>query len=76
MKLTSCTEQGCDTGDWLFLRGSATLHLIELHWLLIEARIMYKVCTQTYIALKMNQPTYLAEKLTPLKIDCLSLDQD
>ena len=53
-----------------------TPNLIELHWLLIEARIMYKVCIQTYIALKMNQPTYLAEKMTPSRNRLLSLGQE
>ena len=42
-----------------------TPHLIELHWLPIKARILFKVCTLTHIALKTNKPTYLAEKLIP-----------
>ena len=46
------------------LREHITPTLIELHWLPIKARIVYKICVLTYIALNKDKPKYLREKLT------------
>ena len=37
--------------------------LIELHWLPIKARIIFKICALTYQALKTQEPRYLKKKL-------------
>ena len=44
-------------------RERITPVLFELHWLPIKARIIYKICVLTYIALTSGKPTYLADKL-------------
>ena len=45
-------------------RERITPILIELHWLLIKARMIYKICLLTYVALNKDKPKYLREKLT------------
>ena len=37
--------------------------LIDLHWLPVKARIMYKICVLTYQALKTGKPEYLKTML-------------
>ena len=37
--------------------------LIDLHWLPIKARIVFKICVLTYIALNTGKPAYLRNKL-------------
>ena len=37
--------------------------LIDLHWLPIKARIVFKICVLTYIALNTCKPAYLRNKL-------------
>ena len=37
--------------------------LMDLHWLPIKARIMFKICVLSYLALKTNEPAYLRMKL-------------
>ena len=44
-------------------RERITPVLFELHWLPIKARIIYKICVLTYIALTSGKPAYLADKL-------------
>ena len=44
-------------------RERITPILIDLHWLPIKARIEYKICVLTYVALKTNEPDYLRKKL-------------
>ena len=44
-------------------RERITPTLIELHWLPIKARIIYKICVLTYIALNKEKPKYMREKL-------------
>jgi len=40
--------------------ASTRLFLQQLHWLPVEARIMYKVCTLTYCGFNGRAPQYLA----------------
>ena len=42
---------------------SITPVLIDLHWLPIKSRIVYKICVLTFLALKTSQPGYLERKL-------------
>ena len=49
------------TGRTLLDRITPTL--IELHWLPIKARIIFKICVLTYLALKTHNPRYLWRKL-------------
>ena len=42
-------------------RVPTTSSLIELHWLLLKARIEFKICFITFKALKFNQPSYIRE---------------
>ena len=44
-------------------RDRITPILIDLHWLPLKARIEYKICVLTFLALKTNEPGYLKEKL-------------
>ena len=44
-------------------RERITTTLIELHWLPIKARIVYKICVLTFQAKKLGKPTYLNELL-------------
>ena len=44
-------------------RERITPVLIELHWLPIKARIIYKIGVLTYVALTSGKPTYLCDKL-------------
>ena len=37
--------------------------LIELHWLPIKARIVYKLCVLTYQAVKFRKPMYMRDLL-------------
>ena len=43
--------------------------LIELHWLPIKARIIYKICTLTYQVLKCGEPKYLKDHLHDFYVD-------
>ena len=45
-------------------RERITPILIELHWLPIKARIEFKLCMLTFLALKTNEPGYLRKKCT------------
>ena len=47
-------------------RERITPVLIDLHWLLIKARIMFKICVLIYIALSTGKPAYLRNKLSKL----------
>ena len=47
------------------LREKITPALIELHWLPMKARIIYKISLLTYKALKFGEPKYLNEYLVP-----------
>ena len=49
------------TGKTLWDRITPTL--IELHWLPIKARIIFKICVLTHLALKTQEPRYLRRKL-------------
>ena len=44
-------------------RERITPVLIDLHWLPIKARIVFKICVLTYIALNTGKPAYLRNKL-------------
>ena len=41
--------------------------LKSLHWLPVQYRIMFKMCTITYLALSSKQPSYLHTLLTPIR---------
>ena len=41
--------------------------LKSLHWLPVQYRIIYKICTITYQALSSKQPSYLYSLLTPAR---------
>ena len=43
--------------------------LMELHWLPMKARIIYKICLLTYKALKFGEPKYLYEYLVPFELE-------
>ena len=45
-------------------RERITPVLIDLHWLPIKARIVFKICVLTYIALSTGKPAYLRNKLS------------
>ena len=45
--------------------------LIELHWLPIKARIIYKICVLTYQALKTGYPEYISQLLVPFCVPSL-----
>ena len=45
-------------------RERITPVLIDLHWLPIKARIVFKICVLTYIALNTGKPNYLRNKLS------------
>ncbi|XP_076065037.1 uncharacterized protein LOC143039070 [Oratosquilla oratoria] len=45
-------------------RERTTPVLISLHWLPIKARIIYKICTLVYQAIKFGKPVYLKELLS------------
>ena len=51
------------------LRERITPVLIDLHWLPIKARIIYKICLLTYKALKFGEPNYLKEHLVPFRLE-------
>ena len=50
-------------------RERITPALIELHWLPMKARIIYKICLLTYKALKFGVPKYLNEYLVPFRFE-------
>ena len=43
--------------------------LIELHWLPVKARITFKICVLTYLALNEGVPKYLKEYLVSFSIN-------
>ena len=43
--------------------------MIELHWLPMKARIIYKICLLTYKAPKFGEPKYLYEYLVPFELE-------
>ena len=43
------------------------LLLKSLHWLPVQYRIIFKICTMTYLALSSKQPAYLHSLLTPAR---------
>ena len=45
-------------------RERITPVLIDLHWLPIKARIVFKICVLTYTALNTGKPAYLRNKLS------------
>ena len=45
------------------MRDRITPVLIDLHWLPIKSRIVYKICVLTHLALKTSEPGYLEKKL-------------
>ena len=45
-------------------RERITPSLIELHWLPVKARIIFKICVLTYQALNFERPRYLRDMLT------------
>ena len=50
-----------------------TPSLIELHWLPIKARIIYKICVLVFQALTVGQPSYIYDILTPFHTSSLTL---
>ena len=42
--------------------------LMKLHWLPIKARIEFKICVMTYLALSTDRPRYLKDYLIPFSI--------
>ena len=51
------------------LRERITPALIELLWLPMKARIIYKICLFTYKTLKFGEPKYLNEYLVPFGLE-------
>ena len=50
-------------------RERITPALMELHWLPMKARIIYKICLLSYKALKYGEPKYLSEYLVPFELE-------
>ena len=50
-------------------REQITPILMELHWLLIRARVMFKMLCITYLALKFERPLYIYNMLQVFHID-------
>ena len=50
-------------------RERITPVLIDLHWLPMKARIVFKICVLTYIALNTGKPAYLRNKLEKFSIE-------
>ena len=50
-------------------RERITPSLIELHWLPIKARVVYKICLLTYNALRTGEPKYLHKHLMPFELN-------
>ena len=50
-------------------RERITPALIELHWLPVKARIIFKMCVLAYQALSLERPRYLRNKLTSFQPD-------
>ncbi|XP_068246244.1 uncharacterized protein [Palaemon carinicauda] len=50
-------------------RERITPTLIELHWLPIKARIIFKICVLTYQALKFEKPSYMRNMLKSFRPD-------
>ena len=49
-------------------RFSSSVPLLKsLHWLPVNYRIIFKICTISYLALASKQPTYLNSMLTPAR---------
>ena len=45
--------------------SSATANLMRLHWLPVECRIRYKLCTLTYRSCTSSAPVYLSSLISP-----------
>ena len=52
---------------WISARDRITPVLIDLHWLPIKARIVYKICVLTHQALCSGAPVYLRSMLEVLQ---------
>ncbi|XP_076061404.1 uncharacterized protein LOC143037170 [Oratosquilla oratoria] len=50
-------------------RERVTPVLMELHWLPIKARIVFKICLLTFRALKYGKPEYLRSLLNDFQVD-------
>ena len=50
-------------------RDRITPTLIELHWLPVKARIIFKMCVLTYQALVSEKPTYMRNMLKSFRPD-------
>ena len=50
-------------------RERITPVLTDLHWLPIKARIVFKICVLTYIALNTGKPAYLRNKLNKFRTE-------
>lgn len=51
------------------VRASITPALIDLHWLPVKARIIYKVCVMVYQALNPGKPKYMRDLLVDFQVD-------
>ena len=53
---------------WFFITSAVYPPLLKsLHWLPVQYRILFKMCTITYQALSSKQPSYLHTLLTPIR---------
>lgn len=50
-------------------RERITPVLVELHWLPVKARIIYKQCIMVYRVLKFGKPEYMKSMLTDFRVD-------
>lgn len=48
-------------------RERITPTLIDLHWMPIKAKIVFKICTMVYTALRTEKPDFLRQKLEKFK---------
>ncbi len=51
------------------IRANITPALIDLHWLPIKARIIYKLCVMTYQAMNLKKPQYIRDLLEDFKVN-------
>ena len=68
-KLQSIQNKAARLIRKISLRERITPVLIDLHWLPIKARIIYKICLLTYKALKFGEPKYLRKHIIPFELE-------
>ncbi|XP_068240806.1 uncharacterized protein [Palaemon carinicauda] len=68
-RLQNVTNRAARLIKGLPRRERITPALIDLHWLPIKARIIYKICLMTYQALHFERPKYMNNLLSAFHLD-------